>query len=153
MAKFGKVSEETQELVDKIVSELGLYNFMDIEVVNVPKSKKLIEIKRCPALGEHVAGKGDVVCVIVFESAFERLDENQREVLMRDAFNTIYFDSEKDKIVIGCPMINVSCSGLAKWGDSLLNAYEAGVYAIEQIAEEEKERKAQAKADKKNKNK
>ena len=71
MAKFGKVTEETQELVDKISNETGLIQFIDIEAVSVPKSKKVIDIKRCPPLGEHVAGKSEVVCVIVYEKAFE----------------------------------------------------------------------------------
>ena len=47
MAKFGKVTEETQELVDKISNETGLIQFIDIEAVSVPKSKKVIDIKRC----------------------------------------------------------------------------------------------------------
>ena len=107
MAKFGKVSEETQELVDKITNETGLIQFIDFETVAVPKSKKVIDIKRCPPLGEHVAGKRDVVCVSVYEKAFDRLTEEQQELLMRDAFNMVYFDSEKDKIVT--PLI---CAGI-----------------------------------------
>ena len=151
MAKFGKVSEETQELIDTISSETGLVQFIDIEAVSVPKSKKVIDIKRCPPLGEHVAGKRDVVCVIVYEKAFERLTEEQQEILMRDAFNTVAFDSEKDKIIIGCPQIVVSCGGRAKWGDRLIDTAEAAVMAIQQIMDEEKEEKERAKALKKSK--
>lgn len=145
MAKFGKVTEETQELVDKISNETGLIQFIDIEAVSVPKSKKVIDIKRCPPLGEHVAGKSEVVCVIVYEKAFERLSEEQQELLMRDAFNMVYFDTEKDKIVIGCPQIVVSCSGHAKWGDAIINASETAVLAIQQIEEEVKKEKQQKK--------
>lgn len=151
MAKFGKVSEETQELIDKISSETGLVQFMDIEAMSVLKSKKVIDIKRCPPLGEHVAGKLDVVCVIVYEKAFERLDEEQQEILMRDAFNTINFDSEKDRIVIGCPQITVSCDGRAKWGDALINTAETAVLTIQQIIDEEKEQKEIEKMNKKSK--
>lgn len=151
MAKFGKASEETQDLVDRIASETGLVQFMDIETVSVPKSKKVIDIKRCPPLGEHVAGKRDVVCIIVYEKAFERLDSEQQELLMRDAFNMIYFDSEKDRIVIGCPQIVVSCSGRAKWGERLVNTAETAVYVMQQILDEEKEEKERKKIDKANK--
>lgn len=154
MAKFGKVTEETQELVDKISNETGLTQFIDIEAVSVPKSKKVIDIKRCPPLGEHVAGKSEVVCVIVYEKAFERLDPEQQEMLMRDAFNMVYFDTEKDKITIGCPQIVVSCSGRAKWGDALVNTAETAVLAIQQIEEEiKKERAKEEKAAKRKNNK
>ena len=149
MAKFGKVSEETQELVDKISNETGLIQFIDFETVAVPKSKKVIDIKRCPPLGEHVAGKRDVVCVIVYEKAFERLTVEQQELLMRDAFNMVYFDSEKDKIVIGCPQIVVSCGGRAKWGEKLVDTAEIAVTVMQQLIDEEKEAKEQAKAMKK----
>lgn len=148
MAKFGKVTEETQELIDKISNETGLIQFIDIEAVSVPKSKKVIDIKRCPPLGEHVAGKSEVVCVIVYEKAFERLDSEQQELLMRDAFNMVYFDTEKDKITIGCPQIVVSCSGRAKWGDALVNTAETAVLAIQQIEEEIKKEKERAKGEK-----
>ena len=149
MAKFGKVSEETQELVDKISNETGLIQFIDFETVAVPKSKKVIDIKRCPPLGEHVAGKRDVVCVIVYEKAFERLTVEQQELLMRDAFNMVYFDSEKDKIVIGCPQIVVSCGGRAKWGEKLVDTAEIAVTVMQTILDEEKMEKEAAKAMKK----
>ena len=67
---------------------------------------------------------------------------------MRDAFNMVYFDTEKDKIVIGCPQIVVSCSGRAKWGDVLVNTAETAVLAIQQIEEEIKEEKERAKEEK-----
>lgn len=146
MAKFGKVSEETQELIDRIGNETGVIRMMDIKAVNTPKSKKVIEVKRCPPLGEYVAEKRDVVCIIVYEKAFERLSDEQQEILMKDAFNTINYDMEKDKIVIGCPQIVVSCDGRAKWGDKLVDAAEAAVLTIQQVAEEEKEEKERAKA-------
>ena len=146
MAKFGKVSEETQELIDRIGNETGVIRMMDIKAVSIPKSKKVIEVKRCPPLGEYVAEKRDVVCIIVYEKAFERLSDEQQEILMKDAFNTINYDMEKDKIVIGCPQIVVSCDGRAKWGDKLVDAAEAAVLTIQQVTEEEKEEKERAKA-------
>ena len=151
MSKYGKVSEETQDLIDSISNETGLIQFMDIKAVSVPKSKKVIEIKRCPPLGEYVAENLDVVCVIVYEKAFERLSDEQRELLMRDAFNSVNFDSEKDRIKIGCPQIVVSCDGRAKWGERLIDAAETAVLSIIQIEEEEKEEKERAKALKKSK--
>ena len=95
MAKFGKVTEETQELVDKISNETGLIQFIDIEAVSVPKSKKVIDIKRCPPLGEHVAGKSEVVCVIVYEKAFERLSEEKiKQIGLYQDFPELILDNE-----------------------------------------------------------
>lgn len=148
MAKLGKVSEETRELFERVCDETGLDNFMDIRIVNTAKSKKLIEVKKCPPLGEYVAEKVQVVCVIVYDKAFERLTPEIQELLMRDAFNNIQFDSEKDKIMIGVPQIVVTCEGRAKWGEELINAAEIGVTMIQTIEEEEREEKQRIKEEK-----
>ena len=83
----------------------------------------------------------------IFQDIFDMLENKQKEILIRDAFNQINFDTEKDKITIGCPHIEVSIDGRAKWGEELLNAAEAGVHAIIQIEEEEKEEKERQKAE------
>lgn len=148
MAKLGKVSEETQQLLDRIIDEIGYDNHMNIDVVSSKKEKTLIKINRANAYAEYI-GRPETVVITVYESAFERLSERQQELLMRDAINGIVYDSEKDKILIGCPQITVSCDGRAKWGDELINAAESGVLAIQQIIDEEKERKEAEKAAKK----
>lgn len=153
MANFGSVSDEVQELVNRISNETGLNKLIDIETVSVNKSKKIIDIKRCPALGEHVARKRDVVCVIVYEKAFERLHSEEQELLMKDAFNAVSYDLEKDKINIGCPQMIISCEGRRKYGEKLVDAYEHGITTIQIIAEEEKEAKEAAKQAKKSKKK
>lgn len=84
--------------------------------------------------------------------------EAQRKLLLQDAMATIAYDIEKDKIVLGAPSITVTIGGRAKYGDDLINAAETAVWAIQQIAEEEKAKKeaekiekAARKAQKKNK--
>ena len=145
MAKYVEVSEETTKLVNTIANQTGLDKVLKIRVAGVPSSKKLIEIKMCPSLGEFVADVTDVLCVIVYEQAFERLTTAQQEMLMRDAFNTVYYDSEKDKVVIGCPQIVVSLDGRAKWGDELINAAETSLHVMQEIIEEKAEEKERQK--------
>ena len=102
--------------------------------------------------------KPDTVCLYIYEEAFLRLEEAQRKLLLRDAMCTIAYDAEKDKIIIGAPSITVTIGGRAKYGDDLINAAETAVWAIQQIADEEKakkeaekEAKAARRAQKKNK--
>lgn len=148
MANFGKVSDETRDLFERVCGETGLNNFMDMRIYNVAKSKKLIDIKKCPPLGETVAEKSQVVCVLVYEKAFERLDGNAQEMLMRDALNNVVFDSEKDKISIGVPQIVVTAQGRAKWGDELINYAEQSLFIMQQILDEEREEKERLKEEK-----
>lgn len=147
MAKFGKLSEENMELVRTISEDLGLYNFMNIEGISCAKAKEVVKVQKESVVTEYKTSRPGTVNVFIYEKAFDMLDDTQKDLLLRDAFNAVNFDSEKDKIMIGCPQIVVSLDGRVKWGDELLNAAEAGVLAIQQIEEQEKEEKEKEKAE------
>ena len=148
MAKFGKVSEETQKLVDDIVTDLGLVNYMQFEVIST-KMKQLIKVSRASKTAEYMANKVDTVCVFIYEEAFDMLTDRAKELLVKDALNVVSYDSEKDKINIGAPQITVTLGGRAKWGEELCDCAEAAVLAIQQIADREKEEKEAKKNGKK----
>lgn len=147
MAKFFEVSDDTQELFDKMVNDKGLVHYMNLKCLGTSKSKKLIEVKRCPPLGEQIAKKDSVVCVIIFEEAFDRLSDEIKEVLLDDALSTIRYDDEKDKIIIGAPSITVTVGGRQKHGDLLVNYAETAVLVMQQIEDEKKEEKERQKAE------
>lgn len=150
MAKLGAVSDDTRNLVDEILGKSGLVNFVNAEVMSISKQKQIVTVKRANATTEYLANKPDSICIYVYEEAFDRLDDNARFLVMEDALNTVYYDTEKDKIVITPQQISVTVGGRAKYGEALINAIEAGVHAIAQIEEEERERKEQSKKSKKN---
>lgn len=153
MAKLGKISEETNELIENIISENGLDNYVTVKTYAVKKSKELIKIKKAGPIEGELTKDEQTVFIIVYEEAFDRLTDNMKEILMRDALNNIIFNTENGKVSIGAPHITVTTWGRQKYGDDLLNAAESAVLAMEQIAEEEKERKQAEKESKKsNKN-
>ena len=145
MAKLGAVSEDTRNLVDEILGKTGLANFVNAEVMSITKQKQIVSVKRANATTEYLANKPDSICIYVYEDAFDRLDENAKYLVMEDALNTVFYDTEKDKIVITPQQVMVTVGGRAKYGETLINAVEAGVHAIAQIEEEEKEKKEQSK--------
>lgn len=153
MAQFCNLSEENIELIRKITEETGLYNFVRIEGIGKAKSKELIKVQKESPVAEYKTQKTDTVNIFIYERAFDMLEDRQKEIIVRDAFNSINFDTEKDKIIIGCPQITVSVSGRMKWGDDLLDACEAGVLAMQQIEEQEKEEKERNKAERMSKRK
>ena len=46
MAKLGKLSEDTVDLIDGIISETGLDNYINVKTYAVKKSKEVIKIKK-----------------------------------------------------------------------------------------------------------
>lgn len=151
MAKLGKISEETNELIENIIAENGLDNYVTVKTYAVKKSKELIKIKKAGPIEGELTKDEQTVFIIVYEEAFDRMTDDAKEILMRDALNNILFNTENGKVSIGAPHITVTTWGRQKYGDDLLNAAEAAVLAMEQIAEEEKERKQAEKESKKSK--
>lgn len=151
MAKLGKISDETEELIDNIIAENGLDNYVTVKTYAVKKSKDLIKIKKAGPIEGELTKDEQTVFIIVYEEAFDRLNDDMKELLMKDAINNIIFNTENGKVSIGAPHITVTTWGRQKFGEDLLNAAESAVLAIEQIAEEEKERKQAEKENKKSK--
>lgn len=150
MAKLGKLSEDTVDLIEKIVSETGLDNYISIKTYAVKKSKEVIKIKKAGPIEGELAKDESTVFIIVYEDAFDRLDDDAKEVLMRDAISNIIFNTENGKVTIGATRITVTTWGLHKFDDRLLRAAESAVMAVEQIADEEKEKKQLERENKKN---
>ena len=148
MAKFFELSEENTNLVDTVFQETGLHNYMEMRVFGVTKSKELIKIQKNNPVTEYLANVPDSISVQIYEDAFDRLDEENKLLLLRDKFGGVSYDTEKEKINIGTPQICVSVSGRRAYGDAIINAAEMGVMMIEQIEEEKKQLK-EAKKDKK----
>lgn len=155
--KHFELSEENQELINGIWQELNYDNFMQLKLIGTPKAKELIKITKNGDIAKYLGNiPDDTVDIIIYEEAFDRLDEDAKKLLVRDAMDGIVYDTEKEKITIGVPSIVVTVGGRQKYGDKLLNAAEAGVLAIQQIEDEkreikeaEKEKKAAERAAKK----
>lgn len=141
------LTEENQELFNNLFEETGYNNYMQLRLIGLAKSKDVITVNRPNAVAKHVGHlPDDVVTILVYEDAFDRLDDKNKRLLIKDAFNLISYDSEKDKITIGTPMITVTVNGRQMWGDELINAAEIGVMAIQQIEEEKREAREEEKA-------
>lgn len=144
-AKFGEVSEDVKSLVDKVLKETGLDVTIDAQVLNTLSANEIIKVGKLNPMGEKIIRRENVVYIAIYERAFERLSERQQELLVRDALNFVTYDLDKGRLTIGCPKISVSCSGLMKFGEELINAAETAVLAIQQIKEDDKEAKEAAK--------
>lgn len=152
MAKYFELTEENQNLVDEKFQETGMHNGINLLMYGVPKAKEVIKVLKANPLAEKVGNCPDSVVCIIYEDAFDRLDQHTKELLVEDAFANVAYDSEKDKIIVGAPQIVVTVGGRRKYGEELLNAAETALYAIQQIEEEKKEAKEAKKAAKSRKN-
>lgn len=148
---FGEVSDDVRVVLDEVVEQTNLENFMNIYYYAVSKQKGVIKVSKLNPIGEAVSKKPGTVVITVAEEIFERLDPNQQKMLVEDAINQISYDDEKDKISIEAPAITMTVGGWRKYGAELANAYEMSLLTAQQLEEEKKEAKAVAAEEKKTK--
>ena len=148
---FGEVSDDVRAVLDEVVGQTNLENFMNIYYYAVSKQKTVVKVTKLNPIGEAVSKKPGTVVITVVEEIFERLSPKQQKMLAEDAINQILYDDEKDKITIEAPAITMTLDGWRKYGAELANAYETSLLTVQQLEEEKKEAKAAAAEAKKSK--
>lgn len=149
-----KASEDICNMVIEISNELGLAQMgIDFEVLNTAKSKEVVKIAKANAFTEIITNRDDLVVVVVYETAFDKVDEKTQYMWLRMAMDTISFDSEKNKINLTAPTITVPVGFYEKYKNIAVDNALLAQYTIAQIEDEEKQRKAEAAAQKKAKKK
>jgi hypothetical protein len=81
------------------------------------------------------------------------VEEKQRWMWIRQALDVISYDSEKDKVSLTAPMVSVPLGFYQTYGNVALQNAELALLTIQQISDEERERKEQEKMMKKQKRK
>ena len=148
---FGEVSDDVRAVLDEVVEQTNLENFMNIYYYAVSKQKTVVKVSKLNPIGEAVSKKPGTVVITVVEEIFERLSPKQQKMLAEDAINQILYDDEKDKISIEAPAITMTLDGWRKYGTELANACETSLLTVQQLEEEKKEAKAAAAEAKKSK--
>ena len=149
MSKYSKeLDEDLKKRVLEIASEMGIGNsVIKIEPILLKKSKKEIgQVIKGNDLTELYTGRNDIVAVALYEEAFDRVTEDVRDMWIRSLLNQVSYDMDKDKIVITKPELNIPIGIYQKYGDTAVKDAELAVHTVNQIIEEEKQRKAEVKA-------
>lgn len=148
MAKYSKCEEDVQNMVRDIASELGLEQFMDFEALYVAKAKEVVTVSKASAIAEYLSSREDLILVFIYAEAFDLVDDKTKDMWLRMALDQISFDSEKDKINIGCPMISVPVGFYTKYQKTAVDAALLGQLTIQQIEDKKREEKERQKAEK-----
>ena len=157
---MGKYSRDLDERLEKKVKELAsAIGFREmgitIEAVRLKKSKgnDLVTL---------FTNDPYLVCVALYEDLFidpktgeNRVDDETQNYWIESLLNQVGYDSEKDKVVITKPELNVSIGMYHKYKNVAIQKEELAILTIQQMAElkkkEKEEKKAQREAKKKNK--
>lgn len=157
MAKFFKADESIVKLVDKIANELGLAQYgVDFETLDVTNLKQVVKIVKANEYAEYLSSRENLILVLINGEAFDLLPESPNEgevdnryMWLRLAMDEIAYDSEKDKIIIGCPKIEVPVGCYERFGKSTVDSALLAQYTLAQMAEKKAQERAERAAQKK----
>ena len=160
MAKYSPASAEIEKMVNDIANELQLVLYgVDFQPLFVNRAKEPCKVVKANELAEYASKREDLVFVLCWLDAFEGADaeghpfadDKTKYQWLRMEMEKVSYDTEKDKLIVGCPMVSVPLSYLEKHGEEAINAARLGLYVASQIEEKRKEEAAAKKAKKKGK--
>ena len=106
-----------------------------------PESQVALFSYRIAHLTEHVKNnKKDMVTLYVYEEAFDRLTDEQKNKLMEGGLSNISYDSEKDKLNIDNSRYGEAIRMRRKY-PNYVDIIETSIMVIEEIQEEEAQKK------------
>ena len=154
MAKLTMASPDIEKLVQDVATEMGLTQMgVEFQALNTKKAKEVVKISKASEVTEILSDKENLVVVIVYEEAFDRVEDKDKWMWVRMALDCISYDMEKDKISLNTPIVAVPLGYYQKYGNVAVQNAELALLTIQQIQDEEKEKKNAEKALKKSKKK
>ena len=153
MGKFSRdLDESLEKKVKALAREMHITDWgINVEAIRLKKSKKEVgTVLKANDLVTLFTGDESLVAVALYEEAFNRMDSQNQDLVIRSLLSQISYDADKDKIVITKPELQINLGMYRQFGDLAVKSAELQLLTLAQIAEEEKERKANSKK-KKNK--
>ena len=153
MGKFSRdLDESLEKKVKTLAREMHITDWgINVEAIRLKKSKKEVgTVLKANDLVTLFTGDESLVVVALYEEALNRMDSQNQDLVIRSLLSQISYDADKDKIVITKPELQINLGMYRQFGDLAVKSAELQLLTLAQIAEEEKERKANSKK-KKNK--
>lgn len=147
MGKLRLASPEVEKLVQEVAQEMGLVQQgLEFQALCTTKAKDIVKVSKAGEVAEVVSDKENLLVVVVYEDAFDVVDEKTRYMWTRMALDSVVYDSEKNKVTLSVPMLTMTLGCYQKFGNTATQHAELALHTIQQLEEAEKQRKAEAKA-------
>jgi len=114
MAVFQDVFPDTQELFDGFIGKIESLNEVSIKILGNNKLKEPYKVVKATDLTRYLSTY-DIV-IIVNESVFELLDEENKQMIIEESVARIYYDMEKGKVSIINPDMSTFSLLVVKFG-------------------------------------
>ena len=153
MAKLFKTSDDVFEFIDNVWQNTSCASIgVNLKVISTPKAKQILKLSKASACTEYLIREDDVITLVVYEEAWDRLSELNKLLLVKGIFSLVSYDMDHEKVVIDnrpyadlFNMRHATDENGNEFLDVYDNALETAALVIEQIEDEERERKEEEK--------
>lgn len=154
MAKLFKTSDDIYEFItnewnNTENSKIGVR----LKVISTQKAKQILKLSKASATTEYLIREQDVLTLVVYEEAWDRLSEMNKILLLKGIFSVVSYDTEKERLIIDnrpyADLFNMRHTKDAngnEYLDKYDNALETCALLLQQIEDEQKQAKEEEKA-------
>lgn len=147
MAKYSRdLDESLVEKVKELSTRYGLSESgIKVEALSLNKlGNQVGEIVKGNDLLKLHTGK-DYVAIALNQACFDVVDDQTQEMWIEELLSQVYYDAEKEKVIVNKPEITITAGMYNKYKELAVDKAILAQLTVEQIKEQEKERKEQEK--------
>jgi len=137
-----KIFETSQEFVNLALDKFDETTLpqigINLKVISVARAKQILKVTRANPTTQFLTNK-DIILTI-YEEAFDRLSDEYKVKLMEGALSNVTYDFDKDKLNVDNDFSR-EIFRMRKKYDNYVDIAETSYHVIEEILEEEREKK------------
>ena len=153
MAKLFKTSDDIYEFITNEWSNTENSKIgVRLKVISTQKAKQILKLSKASATTEYLIREQDVLTLVVYEEAWDRLSEMNKSLLLKGIFSVVSYDTEKERLIIDnrpyADLFNMRHTKDAngnEYLDKYDNALETCALLLQQIEDEQKQAKEEEK--------
>ena len=153
MAKLFKTSDDIYEFITNEWSNTESSKIgVRLKVISTQKAKQILKLSKASATTEYLIREQDVLTLVVYEEAWDRLSEMNKILLLKVIFSVVSYDTEKERLIIDnrpyADLFNMRHTKDAngnEYLDQYDNALETCALLLQQIEDEQKQAKEEEK--------
>lgn len=135
---------ESDDQIVKLITERAVANGLtecgvNVQVMSTTKQKEVIKVGKASDPTEFLTKTDNAVQLFVYEEVFLELDEELQKFLVEFAFDGVYYDSDKDRVMLEknpyVPLFDLR----HKYGERADELLEAAYLAVKQKADKNNE--------------
>lgn len=132
--KFFETDDQIKEMVINKFKELGLEGCgIKLQVISTTKQKDVVKVVKTSEPTEFLTDTNHAIQIFIYEDVFSNmLDDEARNFILEFAFDSVWFNSDKDKVMIEKNPYQPLFDMRKKYGDRADELLESTYIAIKQ---------------------